>query len=84
MGRNVAYCKCLSSLLKMSIRLTLCSHRPLKHGSVRGLGWSVGVKVPGFQITLSEARRAEKVRESKTVHTRCTSNRSTKITKALI
>jgi hypothetical protein len=31
-------------------------HRPLKHGSVRGLGWSVGVKVPGIQITPAEAR----------------------------
>jgi hypothetical protein len=37
--------------------LLICSsmHRPLEHGSVRGLGWSVGVKVPGIQITPAEA-----------------------------
>jgi hypothetical protein len=43
-------------------------HRPLKHGSVRGLGWSVGVKVPGIQITPAEAhrlvRRGESPRDS--------------------
>jgi hypothetical protein len=50
-------------------------HWPLKHGSVRGLGWSIGVKVPGIQT--------EKVSKSSTVHTRCTYEayiRSTNVT----
>jgi hypothetical protein len=58
----------------------MLAHRPLKHGSVRGLGWSVRVKVPGIQISPAEAQRAEKVRKSNTVHTRCTSIRLTNVT----
>jgi hypothetical protein len=49
---------------KYGILFPESKHRPLKHGSVRSLGWSVGVKVPGIQITPAEARKGERLQYS--------------------